>query len=53
MGISQTAELKFTQAKYTSPGSAGVNLPALLDFKFNIYSGYYEISSWLEFWRTV
>lgn len=53
IGISQAVELKFTQAKYTSPGSAGVDLPALVDFTFNLYSGYYEISSWLEFWRAM
>lgn len=36
MGISQTVELKFTQAKYTSAGFAGVNLPPLVGFKFNL-----------------
>lgn len=51
MGISQTVELKFTQAKYISAGSAGVSLPALVVFKFNLYSGCCEIPSWLEFWR--
>lgn len=53
MGISQTVELKFAQAKHTSAGSAGVNLPALVVFKFNLYSGCSEIPFWLEFWRTM
>lgn len=53
MGISQTVELKFTQAKYTSAGSAGANFTALVGFKFNLYSGCCEIPSWLEFWKTV
>lgn len=50
MAISQIAELTFTQTKYTSAGSAGVNLPVLVGFKFNLYSGWWEMPFWLESW---